>query len=171
MEWKIALVSGSIGVIGVILGFCLSISHDYYKDLKIRKRIASAIKSEIDTLFELAERTSIVQFINRPFQRDDYYNLQVNFNYFIVFESNANLISLLGSVLARRLIEFYSYTKQILDLLKLYEDFLKRPNTDQELQDILNRMRTNLESATNLRNQINVEIEEIEKERFFYFFK
>lgn len=170
MEWATAFVSGSAGV---VIGISLTIIYDYYKDFKIKRRVASAIRSEINTLIDLAKSSGIVDFEKRPFQKDEHFGLQVNFNYFIVFESNANLISLLDRVLAKQLIEFYSYAKQILDLLKLYEEFSKKPNVDiyKELEDIHNRIEKNYKIITNLQDKINVQIEKIEKERFLCFFK
>lgn len=156
--------------LGFIFGFVPLIVFERYKEFTIRKRIALAISSEIDTLFNLAQRTRITEFINRPFQRDAFYNVQVNFNYFTIYENNAHLISLLGERLTKQLIEFYSYTKQILDHLNLYQEILRRPDTDSELRDILERMRINLETVNNLRTEINIQIENIQREKFLYVF-
>jgi hypothetical protein len=166
-------MDGIIGLLGVALGFALGVGFHEYNVFKIKKSLALAIKTEIASLFELADNTRILQFIDGDFQGTIDYKIHVHFDYFTIYHSNSYLLPTLGTSVSTNIVSFYNHAKQILEYLYLFQDLSsgdKKDNTEDLLRDLHKRMKENLARVRGLQREIEYQVERIQDSGFLCIF-
>ncbi len=154
-------------VVGAILGLASTMGYDRYKEHRTRKRLARAISEEIKSLLQLAVEKRWEKFILGNPEEIEGVELTATYNYFTVYESHADLVSLFDQELVGRIVRFYNGVKSLLEDVKLYSEGVKDYGADDEYRRAIKSQYERLkEEARSI-----VELTERESDkRFMWFF-